>query len=342
MTAPAPRDVVLRTEALVKEYRVARRRPGRGLPERRPPHVRALDGLDLEVRRGEVFGFLGPNGAGKSTTIRILLDQLRPTAGRAEVLGVTPADGGPALRSRIGYLPGELTMSGRATAGDLLDYLARLRGGAGARRIGPLAERFALDLGKPIRSLSKGNKQKVGVVQAFMHAPELLVLDEPTSGLDPLLQQEFLALVREAQAGGATVFMSSHVLSEVEVAAERVAIVRAGRIVDLDDVAALRHRAGQRVELEFAAPVAVEQFARIPGVEDAVVDGASLRCLLHGEPDALLKAAAAYRVVRWAARDRELEDLFLDFYRMPADDGAVTGPSAVVGTTNEEVARHGR
>ncbi len=303
--------------------------------------MRALDGLDLEVRRGEVFGFLGPNGAGKSTTIRILLDQLRPTAGRAEVFGVTPEAGGPTLRARIGYLPGELAMNGRATAGDLLAHLARLRGGAGAERIGPLAERFTLDLGKPIRSLSKGNKQKVGVVQAFMHTPELLVLDEPTSGLDPLLQQEFLALVREAQAGGATVFMSSHVLSEVAVTAERVAIVRAGRIVDVDDVAALRLRAGQRVELAFTDPVRPEAFAGIPGVDALEVSGSIVRCLLHGEPDALLKAAAAHHVTRWVAENRELEDLFLDFYRMPA--GATSpGDSAVVGVEDEEVARRGR
>jgi ABC-2 type transport system ATP-binding protein len=321
---PAAGDVVIRTDGLIKDYRSARR-------GRTTSHVRALDGLDLEVRRGEVFGFLGPNGAGKSTTIRILLDQLRPTAGRAEVLGVTPSAGGPAVRARVGYLPGELAMQGRATAGELLAHLARLRGGRGATRIGPLAERFGLDLTKPIRSLSKGNKQKVGVIQAFLHAPELLILDEPTSGLDPLLQQEFLALVREATADGATVFMSSHVLSEVEIIAERVAIVREGRIVDLDDVATLRHHAGQRVELTFADPVRPEDFAAVPGVEDVEVSDHTVRCLLRGEPDALLKAAAVHHVVRWTAEDRELEDLFLDFYRVPAAE-----------LPSEEVASHGR
>jgi ABC-2 type transport system ATP-binding protein len=310
-------DIVIRTAGLVKDY----------------GQVRALDGLDLEVRRGEVFGFLGPNGAGKSTTIRVLLDQLRPTAGHAEVFGQTPAAGGPQLRARIGYLPGELLMGGRSTAGELLTHFARLRGGAGADRIGPLAERLGLDLSKPIRSLSKGNKQKVGVVQAFMHAPELLVLDEPTSGLDPLLQQEFLAMVREARAGGATVFMSSHVLSEVEVIAERVAIVRAGRIVDLDDVATLRHHAGQEVELRFADPVRAEEFSSLPGVEEVEVSDHTVRCLLRGEPDALLKRAAMHRVVRWSAENRELEDLFLDFYRVPADE---------IRADAEEVAHDGR
>lgn len=297
-------DVVIRTDGLIKDYRT----------------VRALNGLDLEVGRGQIFGFLGPNGAGKSTTIRVLLDVLRPTAGRAEVLGASPAVGGPALRARIGYLPGELAMAGRKTAGQLLRYLARLRGGAGLDGIGPLAERFGLDLNRPIRGLSKGNKQKVGVVQAFMHRPELLILDEPTSGLDPLLQREFLELVNEVRDAGATVFMSSHVLSEIEDIAERVAIIRGGVVVDVDDVRTLRRRAGQTVELRFGEPVDAATFRDLPGVENVTVEGTTLRCLLRGEPDALLKAAATHRVLGWSAHDRELEDLFLDFYRVPVSD----------------------
>ncbi|MCA1783586.1 MAG: ABC transporter ATP-binding protein [Intrasporangiaceae bacterium] len=298
--------MVIRTEGLVKDY----------------GDNRALDGLDLTIHRGEVFGFLGPNGAGKSTMIRILLDQLRPTAGRAEVLGHVPAAGGPALRARIGYLPGELAMDGRATSQQLLEHLARLRGGAGLARLPGLAERFGLDTSRSIRTLSKGNKQKVGVIQAFMHRPELLILDEPTSGLDPLLQHEFLTLVGEAQADGATVFMSSHVLSEVEVVAERVAIIRRGRIVDLDDVRTLRRHAGQQVSMILGGDVDPAGFRGLPGVEDLEVqpaDGATrLTCVLRGEPDALLKAAAAHRVLRWSAHDRELEELFLDHYRVPA------------------------
>ena len=319
-------DVAIRVDGLVKDYVT-------GSPWRRTPPVRALAGVDLEVHRGEVFGFLGPNGAGKSTTIRVLLDLLRATAGRVEVLGQDPATAGPPLRARIGYLPGELNMVGQRTAGDELRYLASLRGGAGADRIGTLADRFGLDLGRPIRGLSKGNKQKVGVIQAFMHRPELLILDEPTSGLDPLLQHEFLALVREAQADGATVFMSSHVLTEVEDVAGRVAIIRAGQIVDTDDVGTLRHHAGQEVTLRFAEPVAVDEFRDLPGVEELTADGTQLTCLLRGEPDALLKAAARHHVVHWSAEDRELEDLFLDFYRLPVDDGAAE---------REEVAAHGR
>ncbi|MGI9595280.1 MAG: ABC transporter ATP-binding protein, partial [Acidimicrobiales bacterium] len=283
--------------------------------------VKALDGLDLQVTKGEVFGFLGPNGAGKSTTIRILLDLIRPTAGTAEVLGRRPDDLGPRSRARIGYLPGELRMPDRSTAGQYLRYLARLRGGRGLDHIDRLAERFDLDQSKAIGKLSKGNKQKVGVIQAFMHDPELLILDEPTSGLDPLLQHEFQDLARERCHTGATVFMSSHVLSEIEDIAERVAIIRSGRLVDIDDLKTLRRRAGQLVELRFAETVPIDAFSPISNISDLTIEpdsrngGSVLTCVLRGEPDRLLKAAADHRVVGWNAADRELEDLFLDFYR---------------------------
>ncbi|MHB1491255.1 MAG: ABC transporter ATP-binding protein [Cellulomonas sp.] len=292
-------DIAISIRGLVKDYAT----------------VRALDGVDLDVRRGEVLGFLGPNGAGKSTTIRILLDLLRPTAGIAEILGVPTHLATPELRARVGYLPGELSMPPAKTAGGYLHYLSALRGGAGADRIAALAGRFSLDLDREIRGLSKGNKQKVGVVQAFMHSPELLILDEPTSGLDPLLQREFLDLVGEAHDAGATVLMSSHVLSEVEQAAGRVAIIREGVVVDVDDVAELRRRAGQQVLLQFDEPADVTWLSHVPDLTDVVAEGTSLHVRLHGEPDALLKAAAGHRVVRWQAQDRELEDLFLDTYR---------------------------
>ncbi len=297
-------DVVLRTEGLVKDY----------------GSVRALDGVDLDVSRGEIFGFVGPNGAGKTTAIRILLDLLRPTAGKAEVLGFAPAEGGPELRRRIGYLPGELRLSEQATALELLGYYARLRNGRGAELIKPLAQRFGLEeLDRPIRTLSEGNKQKIGIIQAFMHEPELLILDEPSGGLDPLLQRELLDLVLEAQAAGATVFMSSHVLSEVEAVAGRVAVIRQGRIVDTEDVRTLRHRAGQNVEMQFTEPVSVEEFEGLPGVKDASVKDHTLTCLLYGEPDALLKVAARHHVVAWSAQLRTLEELFLDYYRAPVE-----------------------
>ena len=290
---------VIRARGVVKDY-------GR---------TRALHGLDLDVEPGEVFGFLGPNGAGKSTTIRLLMDLLRPTAGTIRVLGQDPIAGGPALRARIGYLPGELAFPAHVTAADYLHHLARLRGGRGATRIADLADRLALDLPRPLRTLSKGNRQKVGLVQAFMHEPELLVLDEPTSGLDPLLQREFRRLVAESRACGATVFLSSHVLREVEEVAGRVAIIRGGVVVDVDEVATLRRRAGQRVLLRFEGPVDAADFARLAGVSAVRVDGSTLTCLLHGEPDVLLRVAVRHHVRRWQAEDRDLEDLFLDFYR---------------------------
>jgi len=298
--------VVIEARGLVKDY-------GR---------VRALNGLELEVRQGEVYGFIGPNGAGKSTTIRVLMDLLRPTSGEARVFGVAPAAGGPGLRARIGYLPGELAMEGRSSAGEHLHHLASLRGGRGRDAIDVLAERFRLDLGRPLRTLSKGNKQKVGVIQAFMHEPELLILDEPTSGLDPLLQHEFLTLVRERSAQGATVFMSSHVLREVESVADRVAVIRDGVTIDVDAVEGLRRRAGQRVSLRFANPPDAEAAAALPHVDGVSVDGDTLHCLLHGEPDALLKWAAQQHVLTWSARDRDLEDLFLDVYRNHRSSGA--------------------
>jgi len=281
--------------------------------------TRALAGLDLEVQRGEVYGFIGPNGAGKSTTIRVLMDLLRPTEGVAEVFGRPPAEGGPEQRARIGYLPGELAMPGRVTAREHLAHLSALRKGRGRDRIAGLAERFSLDLDRPLRALSRGNKQKVGVIQAFMHEPELLVLDEPTSGLDPLLQHEFLALVRETAARGATVFMSSHVLREVESVADRVAVIREGRTVDVDSVRGLRQRAGQRVVLRFAEAPDAAAFEGLADLADVRLDGSTLTCLLHGEPDALLKVAARQHVTGWSARDRDLEDLFMDVYRFGTD-----------------------
>ena len=285
--------------------------------------VRALDGVDLSVREGEVFGFIGPNGAGKSTTIRILLDLLRPTSGTVRVLGVDPHAGGPALRARLGYLPGELNLEGAATGRQLLTHLADVRGGRGAERIAPLAERFRLDLDKPVRTLSKGNKQKVGVIQALMHRPELALLDEPTSGLDPLLQQEFVALLREERDAGTSVFLSSHVLSEIEGVADRVALVRDGRIAVVDDVAALRASAGQRLDVTFAADVPMSELA---GVEELAVDGLRVRGVWHGDPGPLIATLARLPVARLELRDRDLEELVLDAYRtrVEEDDAEVT------------------
>ncbi|MEU4576889.1 MULTISPECIES: ABC transporter ATP-binding protein [Nonomuraea] len=273
---------------------------------------RGLEDLTLEIRPGEVFGYLGPNGAGKTTTIRLLLDVIRPTRGHVTVLGAGSREA--AVRARIGYLPGELALEGRERARDYLAFLARVRGGVPPARIRALAERLDADLSVPMRKLSKGNKQKVGLIQAFMHEPELLVLDEPTGGLDPLVQQEFLAMVREVRASGRTVLMSSHVLAEVEHVSDRVGIVRAGRLVAVENVAALREKAVRRVELHFDAPVPAEAFAGLPGVRELRVEGAALSCTIDGRPDALVKAAARFTVVHLVSEEPDLEEIFLTYY----------------------------
>jgi ABC-2 type transport system ATP-binding protein len=289
---------VIRTERLVKTY----------------GKRRGLAGLDLDVQPGEIYGFLGPNGAGKTTTIRILLDLIRPTDGRASVLGVDPREGGPALRRRIGYLAGDFIVDGNQSSGELLAHLAHLRGGVAKARITELADRLELDLRSRIRSLSKGNRQKVGLVQAFMHEPELLILDEPTSGLDPLLQQSFLQLIGEAKTAGQTVFMSSHVLSEVQQAADRVGIIRDGRMVAVDAVDVLRRRAVRHVEVHFDDAVSPEAFVGLPGVSEVVTDGPVLRCLLAGRADPLVKMVARYPVESFVLAEPDLEELFLTYY----------------------------
>ncbi|WP_018353134.1 ABC transporter ATP-binding protein [Longispora albida] len=282
---------------------------------------RGLTGLTLDVHHGEIFGYLGPNGAGKSTTIRLLLDLIRPSAGTARVLGLDPRADAVALHRRIGYLAGDFVVDGRQTVRECLRFLANLRGNGGAARIGELAERLDLDLTARIRSLSKGNRQKVGLVQAFMHSPELLILDEPTSGLDPLVQHTFLDLVREARAAGQTVFMSSHIMSEVQAVADRVGILREGALVALDSVEALRERAVRKVEITFAAPVSAEEFT-VDGVSDLAVDGTVLRCRVSGSPDALVKAAARHTVTGLLSEEPDLEELFLTYYEGGAGHAA--------------------
>lgn len=275
---------------------------------------RGLRELTLEVPPGEVFGYLGPNGAGKTTTIRLMLDLIRPTSGGVRLFGIDPRRDGVEVRRRIGYLPGELVFDGRERAGAFLSFLADIRGGVPQGRIEELAERLQLDLSRQIRGLSKGNKQKVGLVQAFMHEPELLILDEPTTGLDPLMQQEFLTLVREARDNGQTVFMSSHVLAEVQSAADRVGIVRDGRLVTVERVESLGRRAVRRVEIHFEEVVPAEAFQRLPGVRDVVVEGPAVRCTVDGRLDPLVKAAARYTVIDMISEEPDLEQTFLSYY----------------------------
>jgi ABC-2 type transport system ATP-binding protein len=287
-----------------------------GLAKTYPGGVRALAGLDLRVERGEVFGYLGPNGAGKSTTIRLLLDLIHPTAGRASVLGIDSRLA--EARLAVGYLPGDLRLGDRMTAREQLDSLARLRGGVDPRLREELCDRFKVVLDRPIRHLSKGNRQKVGIVQAFMHRPELVVLDEPSSGLDPLLQAELRTLLRETADDGRTVFLSSHSLDEVQHIADRVGIIRAGRLVDLDSVDRLRERALRHVTIIFAEPVEPERFVRLDGVRLDHADGSVLR-LSAPEPamDAVVKEAAAHRVVDLVSQPADLEEIFLELYEEP-------------------------
>ncbi|GGZ21266.1 ABC transporter ATP-binding protein [Streptomyces poonensis] len=284
---------------------------------------RGLTGLTLDVVRGEVFGFLGPNGAGKSTTIRLLLDLIRPTAGSATVLGLDPRGEGVELRRRVGYLAGDFVCDGRQNVRSYLRFLAALRGGVPEARIDDLADRLGLDQTAKIKKLSKGNRQKVGLVQAFMHTPEVLILDEPTSGLDPLVQQTFLDMVAEAAAGGQTVFMSSHIMSEVEAVAHRVGIIRDGRLVALDTVANLRTGTVRDVEVTFETSVPATAFADLPGASRLSLDetGTTLSGQVAGSPDALIKALSRYTVTSLRATEPALEELFHSYY-----EGAEAAP----------------
>ena len=276
---------------------------------------RGLFGLDLEVWQGEVFGFLGPNGAGKSTTMRLLLDLIKPTSGSARVLGLDTGRESLEIRRRVGFLPGDLALYPKLTGRVVLDYLAQLRGGVDPRVRDSLVERFDADLDRPVRELSTGNRQKLGLIQAFMHEPELLILDEPIAGLDPLVQQSFHALLGEVSAQGRTVFLSSHTLSEVERVTHRLAILRQGRLVVVDSLENLRKVAVQRLEIEFAAPVDADEFRALPGVTEVQADGRTVTVGFEGSADAVVKAAAAHEVRAIRPREDDLEDIFLRYYR---------------------------
>ncbi len=280
---------------------------------------RGIEDIDLTVWRGEVFGFLGPNGAGKTTTIRTLLDFIRPTSGRATVLGRDSRAQSIDIHHRVGYLPGELELYDKLTGGEVLDYFASLRGGVDVAYRDELAERFDLDVNVKVGSYSSGNRQKVGLVQAFMHRPELLILDEPTNGLDPLVQLEFANLVGEVVAAGRTVFLSSHILPEVERIADRVGIIRDGRLIVVEEVAGLKERALRKLEIHFATPVPAGEFAGLPSVQGIEARGSVIELTVAGSLDAVIKAAAAYDVHNIVSHEADLEDIFLAMYREPGD-----------------------
>jgi len=280
---------------------------------------RGIIDVDLVVETGEVFGFLGPNGAGKTTTIRLLLDHIRPSAGSAKVFGIETRMGPVAIHRRVGYLPGEFTLYDRLTGGQTLTYFANLRGGVDPAYQASLIERIDLDPTRRFKEYSKGNKQKVGLVIALQHKPELLLLDEPTSGLDPLVQQTVFQIVREAVADGATVFLSSHILSEVEKSCDRVAIIREGRLAKVDRVDALRDLAHHQVELRFAGAVPAAEFEALPGVSEVVADDHTLRMRVTGAITPVVQAAARYDLLDFVSREPSLEETFLAQYGREAE-----------------------
>ncbi len=274
----------------------------------------AVDGISFRVEPGETLGVLGPNGAGKTTTIRVLLDLIRPTSGRASVFGIESSSDPVAIHRRIGYLPGEFTLYDRLTGAEPIEYFANLRGGVDRAYSKALIERLGLDPSRRFREYSKGNKQKVGLVCALQHRPELLILDEPTAGLDPLVQQTFDKLLFEAREEGRTVFLSSHIISEVERTCDRVAIIRDGRIVRLDTLEAIRDLASHEVELRFAESVSGAGFAALPGVVNLVEEGRTLRMLVTGPIAPIVRLAGQHELVDFVSREPSLEEVFLSEY----------------------------
>jgi ABC-2 type transport system ATP-binding protein len=267
--------------------------------------------LDLSVRSGEVFGFIGPNGAGKTTTIRLLMDLIRPDRGSVAVLGLDSRRDSLAVKRRIGYLPGELVSFPGVTAGYVIGLLAGVRGGVDPARIAALADRFDIDLGRRYETLSHGNKQKVGLIQAFMHQPDLVVLDEPTLGLDPLIQREFRHLIKETAAAGATVFLSSHVLSEVEAVCDRIGLIRGGRLDRVGSLNELRAMRIHRVEARFTGGLSAADVAHAPGVTEPHIDDHLFTCAVHGDISPLLNILSGADVIELDSHEMSLEEVFL-------------------------------
>ncbi len=288
----------IKTEGLTKDYG-----GGRGLFD-----------LDLEVAEGEVFGYLGPNGAGKSTTIRLLMGLIHATHGSASILGLDSMGQSVGVKRLVGYIPGELPQFGGLRGRDIAGHFGALRGGVDQARVRDICERFDLDLGLKFREYSSGNKRKLAILLAFMHRPKVLILDEPSSGLDPLNQQEFFKLVHEAKAGGATVFLSSHVLSEVEHVCERVGIIRHGKLVKVARLEDLHEIHVRRFEVEFAGDAQPQLFERIPGVEKVETNHHRVTFTARGSFEPIADALAGHHVVNLATHEPSLEEIFLTYY----------------------------
>ncbi len=298
-------DIALHTEGLTKHY----------------GDVKALIDLDLDVHRGEVFGFLGPNGAGKTTTIRTVMDEIRPTAGHASILGMDCHTQSVEIRRHIGYLPSDLALYPNLTGKDTLTYFANLRGGVDWSYVDELVERLGAQLDKKVGDLSSGNRQKVGVIQAFMNRPQLLIMDEPSNGLDPLVQREFQTMMREVVGQGASVFLSSHTLSEVQRVADRVGIIRHGVLIANETVSGLRAKGLRKVELELDVRPDAAVLEAVPGVRDVLVEDRRVQLSYEGTMDALLKTVSdRYGLVDISTQEADLEEVFLAYYH----DEAVT------------------
>jgi ABC-2 type transport system ATP-binding protein len=289
---------VIETERLTKSYGSAR----------------GIEDVTFSVEAGEVFGFLGPNGAGKTTTIRTLIDLLHPTSGSARIFGLDSRRESVAIRARLGNLPGDFGYGKGASGREALSLLARLRGMKDIGRAEALATRFRADLDRPLGELSRGNRQKVGLILATFHEPELLILDEPTSGLDPLMQEEFLTLVGEERERGCAVFISSHELDEVERVCDRVGIVRAGRLIAVERIAELLGKAKRRVSLELAEPNDLAELKTLAGVSEMKIEGRRASFLIGGDLDQAIKAIAAHHVTDVEIAHPTLEEVFLTYY----------------------------
>jgi ABC-2 type transport system ATP-binding protein len=284
---------------------------------------RGIIDVSFQVEEGEVFGFLGPNGAGKTTTIRLLMALLRADAGRARIAGLDCWQQSVEIKRLTGYLPGELALDPNLTGGQILEYFGHLRGGIDQAYLKQLIARLDFDPSRKFRQYSSGNKRKIGIIQAFMHRPRLLILDEPTSGLDPLNQQEFDRMVKDVRDDGRTVFLSSHILGEVEQTCTRVGIIRAGQLVRIGGVAELKDIKRYDITIRFATAVPAEAFKTLDGVAqvERLSDGQTLRLTMQGEADAVIKAAAQHSVVTLTSHEPSLEDIFLRYYE---GDGQAT------------------
>ena len=277
--------------------------------------ILAVDKLNLSIDAGEIFGFIGPNGAGKTTTIRTLIGHLKASSGRVALFEKDAWREGANIRHRIGYLPGDLYLYKKVSTRNLISYFDRLRGINTSANSKLLSKRFDLDLDRPIGELSKGNRQKAGLLQALSHDSDLLILDEPTTGLDPLLQQEFLDIISQFRDQGRTVFLSSHLLDEVERVADRIGLIQDGRLARIGTVDELRAEAKQSIEIRFDQPVSSEEFLNLEGLSNLNIDGNTLKCVTIGSMDSLVKAAAKYTVTYIRSESQDLEELFLDMYR---------------------------